>query len=236
MLADYHILIVLFTITFCSAEEYERAFVINFSIGCGSGLDISYRRFMTMKVFLFILLTTVTLLFSCTNNRDKKSVSLKALTDSLTNSIDNLKRQNDSLYKLLEEKLKDEKTAQTAIVWFPKIKYIQFRSTEIYEYIDATIADLESGSTLNNADSIFIKLDFYKDKILRIDPDIYNEIKDSAEIITQYFDSVKQSKDQQSDLLFSGKSKEEQLFILNQTKNNIEIVENKTLRFCNNKL
>src|SRR5215218_2842526 len=126
---------------------------------------------MTMKASLFVILTTATLLFSCTNNRDNKSVSLKALTDSLTNSSYNLKTQNDSLYKLLEEKLKNEKTAQTAIVWFPKAKYLRFRSNEIYEYLDATISDLKSDSILNNADSIFIKLDFYKDKILRIDPD-----------------------------------------------------------------
>lgn len=191
---------------------------------------------MTMKVSLFVFLTTVTLLFSCSNNREKKLVSLKALNDSLTNSSNNLKKQNNSFYRVLEEKLQNKKTAQTAILWFPKAKYLQFRSNEIYSYIDAAISNLKSDSILNNADSLFLKLDFYKDKILRIDPGIYKHIKDSAEIITQYFDSIKHSKGQQLDLYFANKSKDKQLLILNQTKNNIEIIENKTLRFCNNKV
>jgi len=44
MLANEHLLIVLFTIGCCLAEEYKWAFlgifIIGFSIGCGSGLDI----------------------------------------------------------------------------------------------------------------------------------------------------------------------------------------------------
>jgi|GEM_PF-3065220 len=189
-----------------------------------------------MKVILFVFLTTATLLLSCSNNHGTKPISLKAINDSLTVSNDNLKRQNDSIYKVLEGKLQNEKTAQTASLWFPKAKYLQFRSEEIYKYIDTAISNLKSDSVQNNADSLFTKLDFYKGKILRIDPDIYNDIKYSAEIITHYFDSVKLSKKEQLDLYFSNKSKDEQLLILNQTKNNIEIIENKTLIFCNNKI
>ena len=174
----------------------------------------------------------MTLIYSCSNNHGTHPINSKVLNDSLINSNKTLKRQNDSLYKIMEMKLADEKTSQIAVLWFPKAKYLQYRSDEIYKYLDTIISNLKSDSILN-VDSLYAKLDFYKGNILRIDPDIYNNIKYSSEIITHYFDSVKLSKKEQLNLYFSDKSKDEQLLILNRTKNNIEIIENKTLLFCN---
>src|SRR5688572_1207732 len=141
---------------------------------------------MTMKASLFVSLATITLIVSCSDNRKKRPISLNALKDSLTNSNHTLKRQNDSLYKWLHAKLQDEKTVQSAIIWFTKAQYLQFRSKEIYSYIDAAISNIKSDSPPNNFDSLEMKLDYYKGKILSIDPEIYKHIKDSVEVITQH--------------------------------------------------
>ena len=158
------------------------------------------------------------------------------LNDSLTISNGGLKTQNDSLYKILEKKLQDEKTSQNAILWYPKAKYLQYRTEEIYKYLETSISNLKIDSVLNNPDTLYEKLNFYKDKILRIDPDIYNSINKNATVITHFFDSVKQNTNERFDLFFSKKSKEEQLLILNQTLNNIQAIENETLLFCNSKI
>jgi hypothetical protein len=161
---------------------------------------------------------------------------LKALNDSLTISNSRLKAKNDSLYKILQLKLQDEKTAQAAGLWFAKAQYLQYRTAEIYKYLDTSISNLETRSSLNNPDTLYEKLNFYKDKILRIDPDIYDAINKNVAVITHYFDSVKQNTSERFELFFSNKSKQEQLFILNQTLNNIEAIENETLLFCNSKI
>ena len=185
---------------------------------------------------IFFLFPIVFFICSCSNNQQTKTSNLKALNDSLTISNSRLKTKNDSLYKILQLNLQDEKTAQAAVLWFAKAQYLQYRTAEIYKYLDTSISNLETGSSLNNPDTLYEKLNFYKDKILRIDPDIYDAINKNVTVITHYFDSVKQNTSERFELFFSKKSKQEQLFILNQTLNNIEAIENETLLFCNSKI
>ena len=185
---------------------------------------------------IFFLFPIVIFISSCLSNQQTKTSILKTVNDSLTISNGGLKTQNDSLYKILEKKLQDEKTSQVAIIWYPKAKYLQYRTEEIYKYLETSISNLKIDSVLNNPDTLYEKLNFYKDKILRIDPDIYNSINKNATVITHFFDSVKQNTNERFDLFFSKKSKEEQLLILNQTLNNIQAIENETLLFCNSKI
>jgi hypothetical protein len=193
-------------------------------------------RLMRINAFLVVSVATMILLVSCSENREKRPINLNTLNDGLKNSNDNLKKQNDSLYKLLQANLQVDKNVQTAIIWFTKAQYLQFRSKEIYSYIDAAISNIKSDSLPNNFDSLFINLDFYKGKILSIDPEIYKNIKDSAEIITQQFVYITNNMGQPLNLYFSKKSKEEKLLLLDQTKNNIQRIENKTFRLCDDKI
>ena len=187
-----------------------------------------------MKIF-FVLFITI-FLYSCSNNQKSPAINFKSVNDSFSISTNRLKIQNDSLYKVLDMKLNDRKTSQAAINWEPKAIYLQYRTEEIDKYIQTYISNLATDSILNNPDSLYTKLNFYKGNLLRIDPDISIAISNDAASITQYFDSVKQNKNENFNLLFTTKSKEEQLLILNQTFNKIEFVENKTLHFCNSKI
>jgi hypothetical protein len=175
-------------------------------------------------------------LYSCLNNHKTPSFSFKELNDSLTISNRRLKTQNDSLYKFLQIKLQNEKTAYDAGLWFAKAQYLQYQTAEIYKYIETSISNIKADSILNDADSLHTKLDFYKEKILRIDPDIDKAVNQNAGVITHYFDSIKQKESQKFNMYFSNKSRDEQLLILNQTLNNIESIENKILMFCNSKI
>ncbi|MEO6731173.1 MAG: hypothetical protein ABIN01_08140 [Ferruginibacter sp.] len=188
-----------------------------------------------MRITLSFL-TIAILLYSCSNKNKSSYSNLKALNDSLTFSTDLLKNKNDSLFKILIEKLQNEKTAQNAKIWEPKADLLRYLTKETYNYVEESIGNLKSNSVLNNTDSMYMKLDLYRSSILRIDPEIYKDFDNNSKIITHYFDSVKQVKTERFDTYLSNKSKQEQLFILNQTLNNIRIVENEILMFCNNKI
>ena len=178
------------------------------------------------------LLIFVALFFwSCSDTHKKSSVDLKAINDSLNLSNKMIKNQNDSLYKILESKLQEGRTAKVAILWVPKALYLKYQSENIYTYLDTLISN---PAVFINADSLYRKLHFYKDKILRIDPDVYNEINKNAQAIGHDLDLVR--KVHSLELYFTDKSSEQVLLILNREKNNIESVENKTLQFCNNKI
>ena len=188
-----------------------------------------------MKIILLSLCVFTLLFCSCTDNK-KSNISLKNAIDSLTLSTEKFKNVNDSIYKILDKKLQDEKLSQIAILWEPKAAFLKHQSEKIYTYLDTLISNLNKPTQLINADSLYSKLDSYKGDILRIDPEIFNNIKYSADIITLYFDSARMSNNDQLDIDFSRMPKDEQMFILKRAKNNIEIIENKVVIFCNNKV
>jgi len=184
-----------------------------------------------MKIVSLLLFVALLFFWSCSDTHRKTSIDLKATNDSLTLSNKIIKNQNDSLYKILESKLQDGRTAEVAILWVPKALYLKYQSDKIYTYLDTLISN---PAVFINADSLYRKLHFYKEKILRIDPDIYNEINRNAQTIGHDLDSAR--KVHNLELYFTDKSSDQVLLILNQEKSNIESIENKTLQFCNNQI
>ena len=184
-----------------------------------------------MKCSQVFFLLTLLFFYSCSGTHKKSSFNINAANDSLNLSTGIVKNKNDTLYKILESKLQDARTAEVAVLWVPKALYLKYQSGIIYTYLDTLISN---PSGFINADSLNQKLHFYKGKILRIDPDIYNEIKNNAQMITHDLDSI--NKVQNLELYFNDKSNDQVLLVLNQTKNNIESIENQILQFCNNKI
>ena len=173
---------------------------------------------------------------SCINNPQTKTDDFEAVNVNLTISNQKIKKGNDSLYKVLEKKLQDEKASQSARYWFPRAKHFQKWTSEIYENIELVAYELRTNSVSYNGDSLYALLELYKSRILRVDPEISEAIYNNTKNITHYFDSVKLHQFENLNSLFLNKSKEELLFILNQSLNNIETVEHETLSFCLNKI
>jgi hypothetical protein len=188
-----------------------------------------------MKIILLSLCVFTLLFCSCTNNK-KSNINFKIANDSLTFSNEKFKNANDSIFKILVQKLQDEKLSQIASLWEPKADLLKYQSENICTYLDTLISKLNNSNQFIDADSLYLKLDSYKGFILRIDPEMSNNIKYSADIITLYFDSARMSNNDRLDIDFSKMPKEEQLFILERAKNNIQIIENKAMIFCNNKV
>jgi hypothetical protein len=188
-----------------------------------------------MRISLLSLCFFTLLFCSCSDNK-KNTINLKITNDSLTLSNEKFENLNDSIYKILNEKLQGEKTYQRAMLWEPKATMLKYLSDNIYMYLDTLISRLNNSNQSIDADSLYLKLGSYKGDISRIDPEIFNNIKYSADIITLYFDSARMNNNDQLDIDFSRMTKDKQMFILKRAKNNIEIIENKVMIFCNNKV
>jgi hypothetical protein len=188
-----------------------------------------------MRVSLLSLCIFTLSFCSCSDNK-KSDINFKVVNDSLTLSNEKFKNANDSIFKILVQKLQDEKLSQIAILWEPKADLLKYQSENICMYLDTLISKLDNSNQFIDADSLYLKLDSYKGFILRIDPEMSNNIKYSADIITLYFDSARMSNNDRLDIDFSRMPKDEQMFILKRAKNNIEIIENKAMIFCNNKV
>jgi hypothetical protein len=94
-----------------------------------------------MKIVSLLLFVALLFFWSCSDTHRKSSVDLKATNDSLKLSNEIIKNQNDSLYKVLESKLQDGRTAEVAILWVPKALYLKYQSDKIYTYLDTLISN-----------------------------------------------------------------------------------------------
>jgi len=188
-----------------------------------------------MKIASLTLLTIIAII-SCADNRQKDFADFNKINNGLNTLIDSLRTQNDSLYRDVLIKLKDEKTSLKAATWFPKADYLENKSVEINNYIMKAMSDTHFDSILISTDLFYNKIKLYKYKILEIDPAIYATVNKKSDMITSLFDSVRKINPGHFNTYLSDKPKNERLLIMKQTLYNIKSVENQILIFCNKKI
>jgi len=188
-----------------------------------------------LKLASFTLLTIIAII-SCADNHQENFSDFNKINNRLNTLMDSLRTQNDSLYRDILIKLKDEKTSLKASTWFPKADYLENKSVEINNYIMEAMSDTHFDSTLISTDLFYNKINLYKYKILEIDPAIFATVNKKSDIITSFFDSVRKINPGHFNTYLSDKPKNERLLILKQTLYNIKSVENQILTFCNKKI
>ena len=92
--------------------------------------------------------------------------AFKTVDKSLQNSSANITAANNTLYKSLEDKLKDEKSAEQAKIWQPKAEQAKALAADITTYIDGLKAELkkESGLRMKEKDGVQYE-DFKEDNL-----------------------------------------------------------------------
>ena len=120
--------------------------------------------------------------------------AFKVVDISLQNSSNNLAAANNTLYKSLDEKLKDAKTAEKAKIWQPRAEQAKKLSDEMTTYLEGLKKDLRVAADLDSVTGSFkednldaathlfdtqgkgkeleAKLKAYKAAMLAIDPKI----------------------------------------------------------------
>ena len=78
--------------------------------------------------------------------------AFKTIDQSLTNANVIIQKKNQDIYKSLEAKLKDPKTAEKAAIWAPKANKVKALSDEMFAYIESLKQNLKEEAGLQIKD------------------------------------------------------------------------------------
>lgn len=87
--------------------------------------------------------------------------AFKTVDKSLQNSTANISAANETIYKSLEDKLKDDKSAEQAKIWQPRAEQAKKYAADMNTYIETLKAELKKESDLKLDDNGSAKLDKY---------------------------------------------------------------------------
>ena len=175
---------------------------------------------------LFVL---TILFYSCKGGND--TTNLKALEEGLINSNKAINMSSWEALHALNNKLADPRTTSKAEIWFPFAQKIQQYSEEIYNFIE----DLKKDNDLNDAkiNSLYGRLMKYKKDVLSTDSAIQETFSNNLTIITKSFDESNPTIEGFKKTFFGHASKETSSAILTKFQNNVKIIENRLVIFCN---
>ncbi len=89
--------------------------------------------------------------------------AFKVVDRSLVISSDNIGAANNTLYKSLEEKLKESQSAEKAKIWQPKAIEAQRLSAEMNTYLESLKADLKKEADVKMVDKDGVQVESYKE-------------------------------------------------------------------------
>lgn len=184
-------------------------------------------RWLTISVVLGML--------SGCSDKSKENPVLASLQSSLINSTSSIHLSTETILKSLEEKTTDYKTKERADYWYPKAIQAVAYSSAILDHINA--AEKTTGITADQSKEIFSQLLKYKKDLLNIDSSI-------REVFESYFvnfpnkqDSTETSNENSFfTTYFKHSTRSEQSAILAKFQNDIVVMENKIIAFCNTKV
>jgi hypothetical protein len=173
------------------------------------------------------------ILFSCSNSSDTKVSRVNAIRESIDYSTQNLKQETESLIRSLDKKKLDIRSTEEANIWYPKAKQLEYYSSSITAYIGLIAKELENGRSMSskNIRDLFDHLISYKKNVLAVDPAINLEFSNSLNLTSQSY-SESQGLAQFEDFFFSNSSTDESLLMLSKFENNIEVIKNRMIKFC----
>ncbi len=192
--------------------------------------------------------------------------AFRTVNKSLMNSTNNISAANETIYKSLEEKLKDPKTAAQAQKWEPLALKAKAYAADLNSYIDGLKSDLEKESGLRMIDKNGVqvkdfkednldastrlfenkkkgeelqrKLKEYRDNLLNIDP----EIRQAFETSLSVEDPMKPIKGQEgknqdfTTTYFHMTPTIASLTLLSKFQNSVKNAENQVVTFAHSKI
>ena len=206
--------------------------------------------------FLFLAV----FIFSCSNKPVNNLSVYRALNSSLNSSNNFITSQNLSLMKSIERELADPLTSQKAIFWYPKAAAVQQRSREIIEYIDSLKVELKKEAGLKivndrewfreddmsatsnlfdrkgNGEKLKQRLLKFENDVLAIDPEINSLFKNTIHVIISLNDPSENTQKTFTEIFFQNTPTLLGLAVLSKFQNNIKIMENEVIAFCDNKI
>ena len=178
--------------------------------------------------------------------------------EGLQKSNQFISSQTKLLYDALKHKILSPQSHIMAEIWYPKALQVKQLSSDILKYIDKLKTDLkkEAGLKLENftevfqenntnavnslfnekkkGKELFEKLEKYRADILNVDIELSRRFSENMIITTKEFDALDSSKKEFSKYFFNKIPVAAAISILSRFENNIIIIENMLVSFCDN--
>ena len=187
------------------------------------------------KIIVLILFASFTF-FSCLKKEKAKDGYTDPVKEGFLNSNKFIHQQSFRIAKSLENKLADPLTSARAEIWQPKATMISYLSSGISTYIDSLANRMDYFDGGNTTAQLYNKLKKYRQDILNVDSEMNAVFSKKIQIISKTFDQSEKSGPDTFDTLFTSISKQEKYNFLYTILNNIAIVENNMLTFCDLKV
>jgi len=212
------------------------------------------RNAVIMPVLLVCIIVS-----SCADKIKTSIIAYRALDGSLVVSNSMIDKQTQHFLVELENKRMDPATAEKASIWHPKAQLIRKLCSEIYGYLEVLKSDLkkEAGLKINDGgesfketdknavirlfekkgkgEEVYERLKTYEKNMLTVDPELSKEFTDSILLTTPEFDAAMEKSDF-TKTFFDDIPTIAALAMLSKFQNNVVVVENNTVNYCNNKV
>ncbi len=170
------------------------------------------------------------LLYSC--HAKTGNANVQALEEGLINSNKAFELSSKMAMLSLKNKLDNPSTAEVAKTWLPRARQIREYSKQVYNFIEA-LYKKEGGPGPSEISSLYERLKRYKDDVIAIDLSIRKIFSNNLVLTTKSFDESDPGIDGFRKTFFSNAGTEDKTAILTKFQNNIKIIENRLLIFCN---
>lgn len=209
---------------------------------------------------MYLVLTAILAL----NVSSEILTAFKVVDASLINSNKNLVSGSETVYKSLQSKLEDAKTAEVAKIWQPKAEQAHKLADELNKYIDDLKQELkkESGLVIREGKESFKednldastrmfgdgesskgkgkefkqKLDDFKARMLAIDPEIKAEFEKNFPVNTDPVEGREGGKKDFANAYFHMTPSIAAITLLSKFQNNVRNAENQIASFCHSKI
>ncbi|HNF02606.1 MAG: hypothetical protein JNK91_12835 [Ferruginibacter sp.] len=196
---------------------------------------------------------------SCTDNSDKHIAAYKIADEGFQQSNTWINYNNNQLYRLLEDRLRDNKTKLQASIWQPKADRIRYLSTGMVEFIQSLKQELRSeangGISAKNEDwmkkesisrkvfeskgrggELYQRLINYGDSIMNVDDKVKVKFALGLGLFSQGFDIKTHSASDFTKKYFENMPAMGAILLLSKFENNVRCIENQTVEFCLNQI
>ena len=179
-----------------------------------------------VKLYLLIL---IIVFCSCRSKCD--STVIKTLDEGLMASNFWINQSNNEILMLLEQKLAQPASQEKAAIFFPQAKKIASISNNLVENMEKI--KQQQKFTEEDMNSLYEELKKFKEEIFSIDSAIRHQFTKNIILVSKSFDSIQSEKKDFYTVFFKNNPKETSKTVISKLQNNIRIIENKLLRFTN---
>lgn len=183
---------------------------------------------MFTSFFKNIIAITFLFAFAACNNNDKDDALFKSTCESLTASNNQIRHDVLNIFSTMHQRLDLPESVEKAKYYMPLMESINNHSKKIIDEIDSFKFHVNDKS---KASLLYQHLKDYRLKMLTLDTLLNQEVQEKYIVVSNDFDSLKQTEKEFWDIFFDGVSKSKSNLILTTFQNNIWNIELNMLHY-----